>query len=351
MDKARGNTSSGSRLIFGLTLAGFFCLLIVLVLISAGLGYIRIPMTDVARAIWGAFASGPLVSEEVRAVVVDVRLPRIAASVMVGSGLAVAGAVFQGILLNPLSDPYTLGISAGAAFGAAVAIVFNTALASVSIPLAAFAGALFTLFIVIFLAGSGREGRGGLSSGNLILSGIMVSAILAAGISFLKYLADEQVSVIVFWLMGSFTSATWTHAVVLLAVIVPCSGVALFFSRDLNIMTFGERTAETLGVDTAKITLILLASASLTTAVCVSVSGIIGFVGLLVPHMARLMAGPDNRKLMPLSLVLGGVLLLSADTVTRAVLPSEIPIGVLTALIGGPVFCFLFKRSHMAGGR
>lgn len=345
------NPADTGRLTYGLMLLGFSCLLVFLVLVSAGLGYIRIPMGEVARAVWSVMSSHSMVSEEIRAVIVDVRLPRILASVLVGAGLAVSGAVFQGILLNPLSDPYTLGISAGAAFGAAVAIVLAPGFSQVSIPLSAFAGASATLFVVIFLAGSGREGRGGLSSNNLILSGIMVSAILAAGISFLKYLADEQVSVIVFWLMGSFTSAAWSHALVLLSVIIPGFVVFLYYARDLNLMTFGERSAGTLGVNTGKITVILLVTASFITAVCVSVSGIIGFVGLLVPHMVRLMVGPDNRKLLPLSLVLGGVLLLSADTVTRAVLPSEIPIGVLTALIGGPVFCFLFKRSHMAGRR
>lgn len=351
MDTHKRSAVKGIGRSYGLLLLVFSLILVLLVLVSAGLGYMKIPLADVAKTIWAAFTSNPGPGEETRAVILDVRLPRIITATLVGAGLAVSGAVFQGILLNPLSDPYTLGISAGAAFGAAIAIVFNTGFSQVSIPACAFAGSSLTLFLVIFLAGSGTERRGNFSSNNLILSGIMVSAILAAGISFLKYLADEQVSVIVFWLMGSFTAAAWTHAAVLLFAIVPGFAVAFYYARDLNLMTFGERSAKTLGVDTEKVTLILLVTASFITAVCVSVSGIIGFVGLLVPHMVRLMAGPDNRKLLPLSLVLGGILLLSADTVTRAVLPSEIPIGVLTALIGGPVFCFLFKRSHMAGRR
>jgi iron complex transport system permease protein len=349
METGRKRNDQTNRIPYGLTLLGFSLLLVILVLVSAGLGYMKIPIADVVRALVDSFSSAASQNEEIRAVIVDVRLPRIITAVLVGAGLAVSGAVFQGILLNPLSDPYTLGISAGAAFGAAVAIVFNIGIAHLSIPLSAFAGASTTLFFVIFLAGSGKEGRSGLSSSNLILSGIMISAILSAGISFLKYLADEQVSVIVFWLMGSFTAATWPHALVLLGAIIPGFAVAFYYARDLNLMSLGERSAKTLGVETSKITLILLATASFITAVCVSVSGIIGFVGLLVPHMVRLMAGPDNRKLLALSLVLGGILLLSADTVTRAILPSEIPIGVLTALIGGPVFCFLFKRSHMSG--
>ena len=348
-------TEKGQRFSYGFLFAMVSLLLVALVLVSAGLGYMNIPVADVMRAIVEALGvhTGAMTgqSEEIRAVVVDVRLPRIITAVLVGSGLALSGAVFQGILLNPLSDPYTLGISAGAAFGAAIAILTDLGMAQLSIPACAFAGASATLFVVVFLAGSGADGRGALSSSNLILSGIMVSSILSAGISFLKYLADEQVSVIIFWLMGSFTGAVWTHALILLAVMIPGSAVAFYFARDLNLMSLGERSARTLGVETANITLILLLTASFITAVCVSVSGIIGFVGLLVPHMVRLVVGPDNRKLLPLCLVAGGLLLLAADTVTRALIPSEIPIGVLTALIGGPVFCFLFKKSHMTGGR
>jgi iron complex transport system permease protein len=348
MESKTETGNRNGRAPYSLVFAAFSLALGVLVVVSAGLGYVKIPAIDVLSTLWDAVSGKIPASEETRAVILDVRLPRIAAALLVGAGLATAGAVFQGILLNPLSDPYTLGISAGAAFGAAVAIVLNTGFSNVSIPVCAFIGASATLFIVIFLAGSGKEGRGGLSSSNLILSGIMVSSILAAGISFLKYLADEQVSVIVFWLMGSFTSATWAQTLTVLSVIVPGFAIFIYYARDLNLMSLGERNAGTLGVDTRKITLVLLVTASFITAVCVSVSGIIGFVGLLVPHMARLMTGPDNRKLLPLSLVLGGLLLLSADTVTRAVLPSEIPIGVLTALIGGPVFCWLFKRHHMS---
>jgi iron complex transport system permease protein len=271
----------------------------------------------------------------------DVRLPRIVTAAVVGGGLALSGAVFQGILLNPLADPYTLGISAGAAFGAAVAILLNLQFtAAYSVAVFAFLGALGTLFVVLFLSADGE----GFSSNNLILSGIIVAAILSAGISFFKYIADEQVAVIIFWLMGSFASRTWTDAGLTLAAVVAAAGVCLFFARDLNLISMGARSAASLGVDTRKVPLILLVTASLVAAVCVSVSGIIGFVGLLVPHMVRFVTGPDNRRLLPLTLLAGAILLLWADTITRAVLPAEIPIGVLTALIGGPVFCYIFRK-------
>jgi iron complex transport system permease protein len=322
-------------------------LLLSVILISTGMGYIQIPLPAVAKII-GSKILGKLnwiqgVDEIFPVVIFDVRLPRILTAALVGAGLAMSGVIFQGILLNPLADPYTLGVSAGAAFGASLAILLNIHfLGTYSVPLFAFIGAASTLLFVIYLSSSAA----GLSSNNLILSGIIVAAILSAGISFLKYVADEQVSVIIFWLMGSFGSKTWTD-VALVATVV-CIGflVFIYYARDLNLMSLGNRSAASLGVDTGRVTLVLLATASFVAAMCVSVSGIIGFVGLLVPHIVRLITGPDNEKLLPVSMLAGAILLLCADTITRAVLPTEIPIGVLTALIGGPFFCYIFRKQQ-----
>ncbi len=323
-------------------------ILCIIIVISTGMGYISISPADVIKIITASvtgndtFLTG--MDELFPVVVMEVRLPRILTSAIVGGGLALAGCVFQGILLNPLADPYTLGVSAGAAFGASIALLLNISFyGSYSILLFAFTGATATLLFVIYLSSSG----GGISSNNLILSGIIVSSILSAGISFLKYIADEQVSVIVFWLMGSFASRTWTDAGLALFFVMTGFFIFLFFSRDLNLLAMGERTASSLGVDTRRITLIVLITASLVTAICVSVSGIIGFIGLLVPHIMRSVIGSDNRRLLPVSLLAGAILLLCADTVTRAVLPHEIPIGVLTALIGGPFFCYIFRQKQM----
>ena len=330
-----------------LQVSGMLLLLSATVITAATMGYIKLPAASVLKILLAKLSGqaqwldgmNPLYP----VVVFDVRLPRILASAVVGAGLAVSGVIFQAILLNPLADPYTLGVSAGAAFGASVAILLNIWwLGAYSVPLFAFMGAGLTLVLVLYLA----SGGGGLSSNNLILAGIIVAAILSAGISFLKYMADEQVAVIIFWLMGSFASKTWIDVGLTLAFISGGFLVALFFSRDMNLMALGDRTATSLGVNTGRTTFILLVTASLVAAVCVSISGIIGFVGLLVPHMVRLITGPDNRRLVPLSLLTGALLLLIADTVTRAVLPSEIPIGVLTALIGGPFFCYLFYKQQ-----
>ena len=319
--------------------------------ISAGMGYLKIAWLDVLRVV-GASLTGmtpapAAVDELTRVIVMEVRLPRILTASAVGGGLALCGVVFQGILLNPLADPYTLGVSAGAAFGAALALLLNLSVAGIySVPLFAFIGATGTLLLVIYLSSS----AGGASANNLILSGIIVAAILSAGISFLKFIADEQVAVIIFWLMGSFASRTWADVGLTSGFVAGGLLVFIYYARDLNLLCLGRRTAASLGVDASRVPWILLVTASLVAAACVAVSGIIGFVGLLVPHMMRALVGPDNRLLLPLSFLGGAILLLWADTITRAVLPHEIPIGVLTALIGGPFFCYLFRRRQTGGG-
>jgi iron complex transport system permease protein len=284
------------------------------------------------------------------AVLWEVRLPRLATALLAGAALGLSGAVFQGLLLNPLADPYTLGVSSGAAFGAALVIVAGQlwpTLGWLTEPWAltggAFAAAGLTLAAVLALA---RSEDGHLSPLNLILAGVMISAILSAAISFVKYLSGDQVGSIVFWLLGSFQARTWTDAGLVLAFFLPALLVALWSAVDLNIMTLGSRSAETLGVDTRRVRLRLLAAAALAASAAVAVAGIIGFVGLVVPHLVRLAAGPDHRALLPLSALGGALLLLAADTAVRVVIPSpgEIPVGVLTALLAGPVFLVIFRR-------
>lgn len=333
------------RLPAGWAVAGLLLLLAAAVIFAATLGYIRLPFPAVLQIMTARLFDQPSWLDAYdpvwSTVVTEVRLPRILCATVVGAGLAMAGVVFQGILLNPLADPYTLGVSAGAAFGASLALLINIQfLETFSVPLLAFAGAVATLFLVIYLSADGS----GLSSTNLILSGIIVAAILSAGLSFIKYVADEQVSVIIFWLMGSFAARTWADVTLVAGAVGFGAGICAYFARDLNLLALGERPAASLGVDFQRVTLVLLVTASLVAAVCVAVSGIIGFVGLLVPHLMRLLVGPDNRRLLPASLLSGALLLLAADTLTRAVLPQEIPIGVLTALVGGPFFCYIFRR-------
>jgi len=262
-------------------------------------------------------------------------------AVAVGGGLAVAGVVFQGILHNPLADPYTLGVSSGAAFGACLALLLDLSfLGSYSVPIFAFAGAALTLVVVVRLASF--DGR--MRPDTMILAGVIVGAILAAGISFMKYLADEQVSVLIFWLMGSLASRSWDHVFAAAAAGLLGLVVVTSYGRDLDVLACGDRTACSLGVDASRTRRILLIAATLVAAVCVSVSGIIGFIGLIIPHLMRSLTGPGNRRLAVASFLAGAGLLLAADTTSRVFLPREVPVGVLTALLGGPFFCYIFRR-------
>ncbi|MEN8139739.1 MAG: iron ABC transporter permease [Thermodesulfobacteriota bacterium] len=334
-----------------LLLAGLLLVTLATVIVSTGMGYIEVSTADIIRVIMARLGGSQTVvaglDQAVPFVVMDVRLPRILTAALVGAGLAMSGVVYQGILLNPLADPYTLGVSSGAAFGASLALLANiTMLGHFSVPLFAFAGAVATLFVVLYLS----TFNGQMSANTLILSGVIVGAILSAGISFLKFLANEQVAVIIFWLMGSFASRSWSDVGLVALALLIASTISLYYGRDLNIMSLGGRSADALGVETARTRKVLLLTASLLTAVCVAVSGIIGFVGLIVPHLMRFLVGPDNRKLLPVSILAGATLMLMADTLTRAVLPAEVPIGVLTALIGGPFFCLIFRRRQRGLG-
>lgn len=320
------------------------------IVVATGMGFLEISPLEVIQILLSKLFGQEIHSSNPSFpfVVLEVRLPRILTAALVGGGLAVAGAVFQAILLNPLADPYTLGISSGAAFGASLAIILSILGIVVppwlSIPVFAFLGAMATLVGVFSLA----AGNNRLSSNTLILSGVIIAAILSAGIGFIKYLADEQVGIIIFWLMGSFVGRTWLDVLSTVTVLIPGLLFCLYYARDLNIMALGERTASTLGVESGRVKKMLLLCASLITAMCVSVSGIIGFVGLIIPHLLRMILGPDNRLLLPACFLGGAILLLGADTITRAWLPSEIPIGVITSLIGGPFFCYIFRKKQLA---
>jgi iron complex transport system permease protein len=319
--------------------------------LSLGLGAMNIPPGLILRILGGKLGGNPLrlggIPPGMVAVVWELRLPRIIAGMLAGAGLSAAGAVFQSILQNPLADPYTLGISTGAAFGASLAIFLNMALALALPPsLTALCFASLTLALVLLIA---RQG-GGLASANLIMAGIILSAILSAGISFLKMLSGENVGAIVFWLMGSLSAKNWNDAL-LLALVVPAAlALAMVFAPDLNILALGSRSAESLGVPVRRIRLLYLLLGAAISAVCVSVCGVIGFVGLVAPHLLRMGVTSDNRLLLPLSALLGALLLCAADTCARLLSAGEIPVGTLTTLLGGPFFLFIFVRRKGAGG-
>ena len=269
-------------------------------------------------------------------IVLFIRLPRALAASTVGAVLAGSGAVFQGVLLNPLAEPYTLGVATGAAFGASLAITLRIPL----IAPFAFAGGLAALGLVWIL---GRGGRDSSSSTRLILAGVIVGSVLGAGITLIKALAGDQVGVIVLWLLGSFSLSSWSNVAWSLASALLVLFLGLFWARDMDVISSGANP-RSLGVDDTKAIGLLLFGTSLATAISVSISGIIGFVGLVVPHLVRLVSGPSHARLIPLSMLGGALLLLLADTIARSL--GELPVGVITALIGGPVFCFLIWRGR-----
>ena len=276
----------------------------------------------------------------------DVRLPRIMTALAVGGALALSGAMFQGVLGNPLADSYTLGVSAGGAFGACLCLFIGFAgFGTFSIPTFALAGALGALAAALLLSRVG----GGFDTVTLVLAGVMVSATLQAGVGFLKFMAGDNVAGLVFWLLGGLSHSTWDKAALVWPALALGLCVALYLARDLDALSLGDEQALALGVSVTRVRLMLLGVASLMTAACVAVSGIVGFVGLVVPHMARLLIGPGHRRLLPLSVLGGMFLLLAADTAARTLLPHEPPVGVLTAMLGGPFFCLLFVRGRTRG--
>jgi iron complex transport system permease protein len=327
---------------------------VLLSLLSLGAACLFGPLAISAPEVFGVLSSGLAgfpggTGEGANAVVVfDIRLSRACLAWLTGGALAVSGAVFQGLLRNPLADPFTLGVSGGAAFGAGLAIFCGLGGSMVSglgvtvLPLAALAGGLGALFLVI---GLGRVG-GTLNRETLVLAGIVVSTFLGALISLLKALDEEGVGAIVFWIMGSFQGRGWSHAGLLLPYAVLGMLLAWRYSRELDLLSLGETQAGQLGVDVGRIRLVLLIGASLMTGAAVSVSGVIGFVGLVVPHLVRMVIGAEHRPLLVVSGLLGGVLLLWSDVLARSLLPGgvELPVGVVTALLGGPFFCLLLRR-------
>lgn len=334
---------------------GFGLLLLVSVVISLSVGAARVPIGEVWQIL---FHRLPFIGQLItpswdtvhETIVAQVRLPRVALGALVGASLAIAGAGFQGVLRNPLADPYTLGVASGSSVGAAFVILFG--LRAVwgmwAIPVAAFVMGLLTLIAVYFLAGS--SGRKKVET--LILVGVIVQAFFGAFVSLMISLSNGVVNEIVFWLMGSVALRGWEYSRLLLPIFIIGGTILLLFARPLNLFVLGERQAAHMGVDVQRTKLVILVVSTFLTAGAVSVAGTIGFIGLVVPHMIRLLAGPDYRLLIPVSALAGATYVIWADMLARIVLTTrEIPLGVVTALIGAPFFAYLlYKRKRTVGG-
>lgn len=277
-------------------------------------------------------------------IVLQIRLPRMLLACLVGASLSLAGAAFQGLLRNPLADPYIVGTSSGAAFGAAVAIVLGLSssfeVAWPARPLFAFLGALATMYFVFAL--SRVDGR--LPVDTFLLAGVVVGSFLWAFVSFLMAVSRGKMQEIVFWLMGDLSMASWSMIGMVVPYFLIGAVALLLMSHRLNLLSIGEESAAALGVDVERTKVAVVVFASLLTAAAVSVSGLIGFVGLMIPHLTRQLWGADHRVLLPACALGGAAFLVLADTAARLVGPTEIPVGVLTALFGGPFFFVILRR-------
>jgi len=311
-----------------------FSLLVFTMILSISAGAVKIPLQEILNVFLGGG------SETSRTIILNLRLPRAIESAIVGMGLSVVGTFFQGLLRNPMADPYVLGVSSGAAFGATIAIILGFGIFGLSFM--AFITSLMTVFFVYTISRTGTR----VSMTTMLLAGIAISAFMSAIISLMMLLNHDEFSRIVFWTMGGFSLINWNSVVFTTPIIVIGSFVMYVFSRDVNAILTGEEVAEHLGVNTELVKKIILITGSLVTATAVSVGGIIGFVGLIVPHISRLIVGPDNRILVPFSAISGAIFLTFADLLARIILkPMEIPIGIITAAFGGPFFLYLLIKS------
>src|SRR5947208_463508 len=350
--------SALSRLTLGRWVATMLVLSSVGVLVMIGclrFGVERIGFSEAGRILFWAVSewqAGARSSSPAGVILLQVRLPRVLLGFLVGGGLAIVGVALQALLRNALADPYVLGISSGAALGAAVAILFGigtTGVAIHALPLCAFAGGLMAIVLVYRIAAT----YGRLPIHTLLLAGVILNAILSALIMFITSIMDPNRSFsVMFWLMGTLAAPDYPAMAVLLLYLVVGGSILLWQTPSLNLLTLGEESASSLGVEVETVKRTVFFTSALLTGAAVSMSGMIGFVGMVIPHAVRMVVGADHRLLLPASALVGGTFLVAADTVARTVLgPAEIPVGIVTALGGGPRFIYLvvYRKSGLAG--
>jgi len=317
-------------------------LLILVILFSITLGSVKVKtlrsITILLQSILGLKEAG---TETERTIILSLRFPRTLLAGLVGAGLSVSGAIFQALLRNPLADPYILGVSSGAAVGAIIAIFIGLGTLSFGLPLASFLGALLAIAVVFYF---GRQ-DGKIHPNTLLLAGVIIGSFLSAIIMFFISISQrEELHTIIFWLMGDFSFSNYQAIRIIFPYILLGFLLLYLRARHLNLILSGEESALQMGVDVERLKLISYLSASLITAASVSVCGLIGFVGLIVPHSVRLVFGPDHRLLIPSVALIGAAFLIASDTLARTLLaPTELPVGVITAAFGGPFFIYLLR--------
>lgn len=316
--------------------------LIVAVWLGVSVGAVQIPI----QTFWN-----PTLDESLWNILWKIRMPRVILAGLVGASLAIAGAAFQGLLKNPLADPYTLGVSSGASVGAVMTLFFGLSIpifGTFTLPIFSMLGAAVTMFLVI---GFARLVDRSMKMETIILTGIIFGSFLGSVISLMIALSGEELRQIIGWLLGSVSMRGWKYVMMILPFVLIGSTLLWFNRRELNAMLFGEERAQHLGVNVKMSKMMILIGGSILTGSAVAVSGTIGFVGLVVPHMTRLMWGSDHRHLLTLSFFNGASLLIICDLIARTIIsPSELPIGVITAFIGAPIFALIFYKQRKSGG-
>lgn len=321
--------------------------LLMLIIVGIGIGAVWIPPAEVLSLLNGHLTGdstnfgGKMLSHDI--IIWSIRLPRVLLGAMVGVSLSVAGAIFQGLFRNPMADPYVIGVSSGAALGAVAAILLLGSAGlkyGYSIPAFAFICAVLTIFLVYSLARTG----GKVPVMTLLLAGIAVNSFLSALQSLAMFYSGDQMHQVVFWLLGGFSSRGWEYIWMFMPYALIGTVIAFLYARELNGMLIGEEQAQHLGIDVEKVKIMLLIASALLIGASVSVSGLIGFVGLIIPHVVRLVIGPDHRVLLPMVALTGAIFMVGADILARTIIaPEELPVGVVTALIGGPFFIYLLR--------
>lgn len=324
-----------------LVIAAVFCIFKDLSWVSANVSYSF-------QEVWDALiGNGSWASERI---VRDQNAPRVVAGILVGAGLAITGSAMQAVFRNPLASPYILGLSSGASLGAAAGIIFTVPFipSLIASPILAFVTCFITMALVYTMARAGGTVR----TETLILSGVAVSSLMSALVSFMTFISGDKLEGIVFWTMGNLGNADWNEIAFMIPVIVLCSFLLMYQAKPLNAMMLGDAHALDLGVDVKKVRLFVLVLSTLVVAAAVSFVGVIGFIGLVIPHIIRILLGPDNRRIMPLSLIGGACFILICDYISHVIAPQfgTLPIGVTTALIGAPIFVYLLIRRRREVG-
>ncbi|PFO06662.1 ABC transporter permease [Bacillus sp. AFS076308] len=333
---------------------GIFLLLSIL--LGTSIGTVNVPIPTIIKIIEAklfGFVSLGRIDPMFINIVLDIRLPRVILSGLVGAALAVAGAAFQGLLRNPLADPYTLGVSSGASVGAVITLFFQLSIPFIGSFTLPFVSIVFSLVTIVFVLVFARKMERSMRVETIILTGIIFSSFLGALISLMIALTGDELRQIISWLLGSVSMRGWESIHIILPFFIIGSVILIMNAKELNAMSFGEEKAQHLGVNVQSRKLMILIAGSILTGAAVAVSGTIGFVGLVIPHLARLCWSPDHKHLLPLSILTGSGFLIIADLISRTIIsPTELPIGVITALIGAPVFAIILlqrKKKERSG--